>query len=146
MTDHMHELYEYIGGLDEGDEIGTAIELRRGTPKAVADLTPRLLLELGLARQGRYKKLLRTAKDVPKLGDFRLASTHVYNIKFIREGSPRIRYTKCRAGRLDKKLRRMAAAEEVKILSVSEAWMTPWSPANRELSERGIPKYRQVAG
>lgn len=145
MADQLAQMLSYMHDLEEGEEIGTAVELRRGSTKALAELTPRLLEHLGLARRGRYKVLLRTAKAVPNLEGLRFATTHVFNIKFVREGSERVRYTKCRAGRLDKKLRRMAASDQVRILGVSEAWMTPWTPANHELTSRGIPKYRQVS-
>lgn len=145
MTDHVPEFLRYLDGLEEGDEVGTISEMLADTPKPLARAVLRFAEHLGLARRGRYKVLYRTAKGAPDLQAIRWAPTHVYNIKFVREGRKRVLYTKCREGRLDKKLRRMHASGEVKILSVSEAWVTPWTPANRELSDRGIPKYRQVA-
>lgn len=142
MTDHLQEVYAYLNDLEEGDEVGTTIDLRRGTPKALAEMLPRFLEQMGLARRGRYRKLYRTAVKTPNLTDLRWAPTHIFNIKFMREGRNRVLYTKCRAGRLEAKLLRMAAGD-VRIISVSESWMTPWSPANYHLRELGIPKYAE---
>lgn len=144
MTDHLPAFLDYLRGLEPGDEPGTIAEMLADTPKPLARACLRFAEHLGLAKRGRYKVLYRTAKAVPDLGAIRWAPTHVYLIKFMRDGRSRIFYSRCREGRLDKKLRKLAAFEDVKILGVSEAWMTPWSPANHELSDRGIPRYRQV--
>lgn len=145
MTDALQYYVAGLATLPEGEEIGTTVEIRAGrTPKPLAEALPRLLEMWGWAKRGRYNKLTRTGAEIGDLKHVRWASTHVYNIKFVRDGKKRVFYTKCREGRLDKKLRRLAAYDDVKILGVSDAWMTPWMPANRELESRGIPKYRQV--
>lgn len=142
--DHFAELLAYADGLEEGERVGNTVELRNGTPKALAELAPRIYEHLGIAKRARHRVLLRTDKKVPALRDIRWAPTHIYNVKFMRVGKQRVYYTKCRAGRLDKKLRRLASFEDVRILGVSESWMAPWTPANRELERLGIPRYRQV--
>lgn len=144
MTDPNLALAQTVDILEPGDILGGRADLHRRLRiplKQARALIP-FLETIGVLRRTRYNKLMRTGVPFPELGDFRHAPTHVYRIKWGREGRRKVRYSKVQAGRLDAKLAKLAEYDDVLIYEVAEAWQTLWSPANGELRRRGIDRYQ----